>query len=558
MTLTEHPRPGSPRPPRARTLGGLVAEMATARPEAPAVCADGTYSSFGELDARCDRAARALLAHGLRSGDAIGVLSGNRLEWLVVAVAAAKIGVCVVPLNTFYRVDELAYAIAHGDVRTVFYWSDLRGRDYGAEVREAVEQLADPGYLSSQGIEHDHTAPVDLVQLDDDSPLGPGATAWDAYVRRADEVTTGELSEVAESVSPDDLLYVIYTSGSTARPKGVRIHHGPAIVNPFHIGERQGLDSSDRSFIASPLFYGLGLIQALGATWTHGACAVLMEVFEPGRALELLERERCTVFYGLGNMTRSLVEHPDFPRRRLDLTKGVLGLGPADKLLARERLGLVDGVAIYGLTESYGLCATTDWTDHSDLALTSIGRALPGWEISVCDPATDLPVPQGTIGQILIRGHVTSGYHKDATKNREVFTPDGYFRTGDLGWLDESGSLFFHSRLSEMMKPAGINVSPLEVENLIGQLPGVGEVHVVGVPAGTDGDHVIAVVAGAEPHLTEERVIDHVRSVAAKYKAPTRVLFVAVDDLPRVASGKVPKARLRELAARELAAREHG
>lgn len=534
--------------PQARTLGALVDEYAAATPTAPAISFDGSTTTFSELKVRSDALARAIVASGLEKGQAIGVLAGNRTEWLVCTVAAAKVGVVVVPLNTWYKADELAYTIAHGDVETIFYTPELRGRDYAGLLAEALELLEDQTYVETQGYQHEHGRQVSLVEIAREVVANPAANTLEAYLDRAGEVDSRTFELRCRNVGYDDLLCIIYTSGSTSRPKGVRIEHGHFVVNTFNIGERQGVVASDRSFVATPLFYGLGLLQALGATWTHGACVVLMEVYEPGSALQLLEREHCTVFYGLGNMTRSLVEHPDLAKRDLVLTKGVLGLGPTEKSIAYNELGLRHGVAIYGLTESHGLCATSDWRDDFTVARDSIGRALPGWDIQVCDPVTDQPLPPNDIGQILIRGHLSSGYHKDEKRNRETFTADGYFRTGDLGWLDEPGNLYFHSRLSEMMKPGGINVSPLEVENLIAQLPGVREVHVVGVPAGTDGDDVIAFVQADTQILDEDSVINHVRSVAAKYKAPTRVFFVNSEELPRVASGKVPKVRLRELA----------
>lgn len=542
--------------PQARTIGALIGEMAHRFPDRPAVSFDGHDTSFLELDREVDRWAKALIAAGVRRSTHVGILAGNRPEWLYVAMATARVGGVVVPLNTWYRESELQYALVHGDIEVLFYYDKLRSTDYAPIIEATISATSTPPISGSELGDPRFPRLRQVVELGARRLLG--ATHIADFLTQGSAVHDETLTDAADSVRPSDLVYLIYTSGSTARPKGVTLEHEHAITNTFNIGERQALDETDRSFLATPLFYGLGLIQALGATWTHGGCVVLMEVFEPGAALDLLETERCTAYFGLGNMTRSLVEHPHRPARTLRLRKGVLGLSTADRKIARTELGLDLGTSIYGLTESYGLCALTDSRDPQDLVDTSIGRALPDWDIRIGDPESDKPLAIGEIGHILIRGHVMRGYHKDPERNREVMTDDGYFRTGDLGWVDREGFLYFHSRLSEMMKPGGINVSPLEVELLIGQIPGVREVHVVGIPNPARGEAIVAFVDCADPEISSATVIEHVRTTAAKYKTPHHVLFRNTHELPHVASGKVPKVLLRRVALDELGLDEAG
>ncbi|SEB30430.1 AMP-binding protein [Streptomyces melanosporofaciens] len=536
--------------PASRTMGALLREMAARYGDRPAIAFEGRQISFAELDATVDRWARSLLACGIEQGQSVSVLAGNRPEWLYVAMASARIGAVLVPLNTWHRADELGYVLEHGDVKIAFCTDRLRSTDYAQIMAEAV-----PAATRRPSEDSRLDEPL-LPCLERVIELGPhrlpGAETLRHFLARAESVPVAELHAAEAAVSDDDLLYLIYTSGSTARPKGVLLEHGHLIDNTFHIGERQGITCEDRSFLATPLFYGLGLLQAVGATWTHGGCVVLMEVYEPGAALRVLESERCTAFYGLGNMTRSLVEHPAWGKHRINLTKGVLGLTPVDKSLAHDALGLTHGTAIYGLTESYGLCAAGDRNDSFERARDTIGRPLPGWDIKVADPVTDEELSQGAVGQVLIRGHATRGYHKDPQRNKDTFTSDGYFRTGDLASFTADGDLVFHSRLSEMMKPGGINVSPLEVELIIARLDAVREVHVVGVPHPQLGDRIVAFVDADPERLSAEDVTRHVRSAAAKYKTPHHVIFRDAAELPRVASGKVPKAALREIARREI------
>lgn len=542
----------TPRLPRANTLGELITEMATRWPARPAIGFEGTDVTFAALDQEVNRWSKAFLAAGAHKGSPIAVLAGNRPEWLYATMGALRIGAVAVPVNTWYRQDELRYLLDHSDAEFLVFTDRLRTIDYVPIVDAAVRTLRESGTASplSDG---------DLLRRGRMIELGEhrldAATPCSEFLDAGSSISDDELARAVKHVTADDLAYIIYTSGSTARPKGVELEHRHAIVNTFHIGKRQALTEDDRSFVASPLFYGLGVIQALGATWTHGACVVLMEVYEPGRALQILEEERCTAYYGLGNMTRSLVDHPDHGVRKLSLSKGVLGLSVADRKLARTELDLPLGTSIYGLTESYGLCALTDAHDPPDRSINTIGKPLPDWDIRIADPHTDEPLHTGEVGQILIRGHVMRGYHKDESRTRDAMTDDGYFKTGDLGFFDEDGYLHFHSRLSEIMKPGGINVSPLEVELLIGELDGVGEVHVVGVPDEARDEAIVAFVEliGESEDITAYTITEHVRKRAAKYKAPQHVLFMSASQLPRVASGKVPKGPLRELAVTEIA-----
>ncbi|MGW0163004.1 class I adenylate-forming enzyme family protein [Mycobacterium sp. NPDC003323] len=535
-------------PPASGTLGDLLREMAHRHPERPAISFEGHDHSFAEVDSTVDRYAKALLAKGIRRGDSVAVLAGNRPSWLHSALAAARIGAVTVPINTWYQQDELQYALRHGDVKALLFRDRLRDVDYAPLVAKAMTWM-------TTDLHPDPTSPR-LPLLSHVIELGEhrltGATPLTDFLNAGTQITDEQLAAATSMVQPDDLAFLIYTSGSTARPKCVALEHHPMIVNTYNIGERQALDADDRSFLATPLFYGLGVIQALGATWTHGACVVLMEAYEPGRALQILEQERCTAYYGLGNMTRSLVGHPECRNRELFLRKGVLGLSTADRQLARTELGMDLGTSIYGLTESYGLCALTDAHDAIELSDNTIGTALPGWDIRIADPENDAWLPSGSVGQILIRGHVMRGYYKDPDRTAAAMSEDGYFKTGDLGWLDDRGYLHFHSRLSELMKPGGINVSPVEVELLAGQVSGVHEVHAVGIPDPVRGEAIVVFIDADPDEVTPEDVRTHIRECAAKYKAPHHVLYRSGTELPRVASGKVPKAELRAIALEEL------
>jgi fatty-acyl-CoA synthase len=328
----------------------------------------------------------------------------------------------------------------------------------------------------------------------------------------------------------------------------VTLAHGPVIANGLAIGRRQHLQATDRLWLAVPLFWSFGSANALPAIMTHGGCAVLQESFEPGEALALIGRERCSVYYGMANMARALLEHPDHPRRRLGSMRTGLTIGaPEDIRMTIEALGAGQLCNVYGSTETYGNCAVTDALDPLPLRLESQGLPLPGMAIRAVDPVTRRPLPDGETGELAVRGHVTPGYYRAPELDAEAFDSEGYFLTGDLGLVGKDGRVRFRGRLKEMIKTGGVNVAPLEVEHVLLQYPGILQAHVVGVPDRLKGEVIAAAVelrAGAEADVAA--ITAFCRERLSSYKVPTRFAFRAAGEFPRTPTGKIHKPGLRQ------------
>ena len=324
--------------------------------------------------------------------------------------------------------------------------------------------------------------------------------------------------------------------------------HGGVIANGFDIGERQRLTGADRVWLAVPLFWSFGSANALPAILTHGGALVLQESFEPGEALALLDDERCSVYYGMANMARAILEHPDRPRRALAGMRTGLTIGlPEDIQMTIEAVNARELCNVYGATETYGNCSVTDAHDPLEHRLTTQGLPLPGMEIRVVEPGNGRPLPADEVGELRVRGCVTPGYYRDPEQTRAAFDADGFFITGDLGTVGEDGRIRFRGRLKEMIKTGGINVAPLEVEGVLLAHPAVKQAYVVGLPDRSKGEVAAAAIELHEgATATAEALTAFCRERLAGYKVPARIVFKKHDEFPLTATGKVQKPRLRE------------
>jgi fatty-acyl-CoA synthase len=533
-------------PPRA-TLGAVLDQMARTAGQRPAVIHFEETISYRELQQRAREAARALLALGIKRGDRVGVLLGNQPEWMVMCFAAAYVGATFVPLNTWYKKTELAWTLRHCELSVVVAAGRFLNQNYAAILQDLLPGLAQaqPGNL--QSIEYPHLRV--LAVLGD--PLA-GTLSWPELLAQARHATDADVESAAAAVRESDPAFVLYTSGSLAAPKGVVLNHGGVIRNAFAMGERRSIHSEDRVWLGSPLFYGLGATNAMPVALTHGAALVLQGSFDAGTAIKTVADTQATVYYGTGNMTRAILDHPDYAQAKVgSLKKGNAGTSTEYKRMTLVEMGVSLACPAYGLTESYGNATVGMADDPLDVKLHTSGRPLPGFELLVVDPATSEPLPAGRVGLVLLRGYTTPGYLGNPEETARALRPDGFFDTGDLGLLDAEGRFVFHARLKEVIKSGGINVSPLEVEQLLVQHPDVRDAYVVGVADPTRGELIVAFV-DVRRAVDARALREFVKERAASFKVPHHVLFRTEQQLPRLQSGKVSKYRLVEDAQREL------
>jgi fatty-acyl-CoA synthase len=526
-------------PPTSLTFPDLIAEQVALMGDGIAVIDQGKAYSYADLAKRAGRLAVGLRAAGLKRGDRIGILVSNRIEWLEIFFGATMAGAVVVPISTWSKPAELEFILNDAEISTLFTLPSAGREDFVAGLRSLVPEV----FAAQKWVSARFPALRSLIMVGAEPP----SAGWLSYEALFGDAATQFDLPPGEAVRPADDALILYTSGSTSKPKAVRLAHHGLIENGFNIGERQGLGREDRILAAVPLFWAYGSANAMPATITHGGALVLQERFEPGGALTLIEQHRCTAIYTLPAMTSALITHPEFaPARTSSLRTGLTIGNSQDVTNAAEVLGAQEICNVYGSSETYGNCCVTpcDWPLERRSACQ--GPPLPGVSVRLIDAETGAVAPSGTPGLIEVSGYLMPGYGgQSAIHNAQIFTDDGWYRTGDIGTFSDEGDIIFLGRDSEMIKRSGINVSPSEVEDIILQHLDVIQAAVVGAPD-PERDEIIVCFVVCKHIVSEADLIAHCRTLASSYKVPDRIIFRS--ELPTTTTGKLLRQSLKAQA----------
>ncbi|MGW0176586.1 class I adenylate-forming enzyme family protein [Rhodococcus sp. NPDC003322] len=511
------------------TVPALLRSHSAAHPDRPMVIDTRDRLSYRELDAATHTVAATLVQHGIGKGTRVGVLMPNSTRWLTIVLALARIGAVAVPLSTLLTPRELRAQLATASVRFLVAVEEFRGRrhldglaaELGSALPTGKEPLLNPALPALRGV---------------------WTPEYLALHRPAPEALA-LVDPLSDRVTAADDLVVIFTSGSSGSPKGVIHSHGSALAAVIATLADRCIGPDTRLYLPMPFFwvggFGAGILSALAA----GATLVTEEVPSPESTLKLLERERVTLFRGWPDQAQALAAEG----ARADLSS--LRPGSLEALLPAELRSAPGARAnLFGMTESFGpYSGHAADTDMPRTAWGSCGRPFDGVELRIVDTRTGETAPVGTVGEIRLRGtHLLRGICR--RRREDVFTPDGFYRTGDLGRVDEDGFLFYQGRSDDMFKVSGATVYPSEVQAALRTLPGVRAAFVTSLP-GPAGDRVAVAVVGG-PELTSETLRRGARALLSAFKVPSVWRIVHDDaDIPRGATGKVDPSRLRELLA---------
>ncbi|MDX3542181.1 o-succinylbenzoate--CoA ligase [Streptomyces europaeiscabiei] len=494
---------------RNEGLGSWPARRARKTPQRTALIHGDTSITYGELYERTTRLAHALRASGVRRGDRIAYLGPNHPSYLETLFAAGTLGAVFVPLNTRLAGPEIAYQLADSGAKALVYGPGFTGLVAGLPGDTDVRTYVETG------------------------------TEYEALLAGA------EAEPIDQPVTADDTCIIMYTSGTTGRPKGAMLTHGNIIWNAVNVLVDQDVITDERALVSAPLFHTAGLNMLTLPVLLKGGTCVLVEAFAPEATFDLIERHRITFMFGVPTMFDQVARHPRWADADLSSLR-MLSCGgspvPTPLIAKFQERGLTF-LQGYGMTEAAPGTLFLD-AEHAVSKAGSAGVPHFFSDVRVVRPDMT-PVDVDEPGEVVVRGpHVMPGYWGLPEETAAVFA-DGWFRSGDAARVDEDGYVFIVDRIKDMIISGGENIYPAEIEDQLLAHPDVVECAVIGVPDDKWGEVPRAVVVPREGSaLDADEVLASLAGRLAKYKIPKSV--VIADELPRTASGKLLKARVRK------------
>ena len=536
------------------TIGDLLLTAADRYPDKLALVFPDQRYTYAELARRALRRARSLQALGVRPRDHVGILMHTCAEFVELFFAIALCGGVIVPINARYKSAELAYVIENGDLVTVLTTDAI------SEQVNFVERLN--GALPDLQRQR---APLNLQiaaapRLRNVVVMGkaqpPGCVSQRDFNQAGTAVPAASVHKSRLGVRVRDVGLMLYTSGTTANPKGCLISHEAQLRNSIALGRhRYRMTHKDSFWSPLPMFHIASVLPML-ATFDVGGTYLTMGYFDAGVALRMLQKYQVTMMYPcFVTIMQGLIYHPAFPKinlsrvRLMNSNLAVQPPGVAEPIM--KAMPRAVQVGSFGMTETAGTVCTGAPDEPERLRITRLGKALPGLELRIINPDTGADVPQGMRGEVLVRGYSTlEGYYRDPAKTAQAIDAEGWYHTGDIGALDELGTMMFYGRFKDMLKVGGENVAAAEIEALLGRHPAVKLAQVVGIP---DAKYVEVPAAFVElkpgAQATEMELVDFCRREISSFKVPRIVRFVSEWPL---SSSKIQKFRLRDMLVAEL------
>lgn len=520
-------------------VGAVVADMldrTTANwPHNVAIVDGDTSLTFAELCDLRDRLAAELHQLGVADGTHVALYLGEGWRNVVALYALLYLGARVVPLNLAWEASELQFALNKAEVEVLIAGSTYRSVNLTDKLRAIGVNGFGPCEVASS---------PSLRSVISADPRSDASHSLDSMLalRIVGSAPRGT----------NQTALMIFTSGSTSTPKAALIRQEAALGTSYCFGERLGLDESDRLLNVLPLYHCGGLIAALLGCHQRGATVYLFEGLDVDRMATVLSDARCTVMIGFDIINMRVIAELKARHVAVPITKmQVTSSGTYDEM---RELG-VRAVMCFALTESSNMVSITDPTEDESERYSN-GSPLPGVDVRISDYETRQPLPAGAPGEICFRGwNLIDGYFRDPERTREAFDEDGFFHTGDYGWLDADGRLYYRGRYAMMIKTGGENVSEVEVEAfLIANIPGIVNAAVVGVTDPMWGEVVTAFVEVTEP-FDEEAIRTVCRGKLARFKIPKHVFEMSADAWPVTPTGKLKKDDLRARASALVSSR---
>ncbi len=522
-------------PLKGETIGQNLRQIAAKFPERAALISEYQQyrANYSEFLAQVEQVAKALMAHGIRRGDRVGIWSPNRYEWVLVQYATALMGAIMVNINPGYKLSGLRYALEQSRIDLLIASSHFRKTDY---IKMLDELRPDCLY------------PKQTVIIDRD---------WATFLSSASQVSDARLAEREASLQFDDPVNIQYTSGTTGYPKGATLSHHNILNNGFFIGERLKYTEKDIVCLPVPFYHCFGMVLGNMAIVTHGACIVIPgEFFDPEQVLQTVENERCTSLYGVPTMFIAELDLPDFAKYNLkSLRTGIMAGAPCPIDTMRKVQSLMNMTEIcvcYGMTETSPVSTESCTDDPLELRVTTVGTVHPHVEIKIIDPESGAIVPRGTAGELCTRGYsVMLGYWDNPEDTKAIIDETRWLHSGDIAVMDENGYVSIVGRIKGLIIRGGENISPKEIEDFLIVHEGVSDVQVIGVYSEKYGEEVMAWIKPRPGYnVSAESLHTYCKGRIATFKIPRYWKFV--DAFPMTVTGKIRKIEMREISEKEL------
>ena len=522
-------------PLKGETIGQNLRQIAAKFPERAALISEYQQyrANYSEFLAQVEQVAKALMAHGIRRGDRVGIWSPNRYEWVLVQYATALMGAIMVNINPGYKLSGLRYALEQSRIDLLIASSHFRKTDY---IKMLDELRPDCLY------------PKQTVIIDRD---------WATFLSSASQVSDARLAEREASLQFDDPVNIQYTSGTTGYPKGATLSHHNILNNGFFIGERLKYTEKDIVCLPVPFYHCFGMVLGNMAIVTHGACIVIPgEFFDPEQVLQTVENERCTSLYGVPTMFIAELDLPDFAKYNLkSLRTGIMAGAPCPIDTMRKVQSLMNMTEIcvcYGMTETSPVSTESCTDDPLELRVTTVGTVHPHVEIKIIDPESGAIVPRGTAGELCTRGYsVMLGYWDNPEDTKAIIDETRWLHSGDIAVMDENGYVSIVGRIKDLIIRGGENISPKEIEDFLIVHEGVSDVQVIGVYSEKYGEEVMAWIKPRPGYnVSAESLHTYCKGRIATFKIPRYWKFV--DAFPMTVTGKIRKIEMQEISEKEL------